>query len=68
MMKFSLKHGILGVCLGALSAFTAQAQYTFEQPANTRTQNASDPRNRARIHTELGALYFQGGKIGRAHV
>jgi type IV pilus assembly protein PilF len=66
MMNFSLKHGIVGVCLGALSVFAAQAQYTFEQPANTRTQNANDPRNRAKIHTELGAMYFQGGSMSVA--
>jgi len=66
MMNFSLKHGIVGVCLGALAVVAAQAQYSFEQPANTRTQNASDPRNRAKIHTELGAMYFQGGSMSVA--
>ena len=64
MMNFSLKHGIVGVFLGALSVFAAQAQYTFEQPS--RTQNANDPRNRAKIHTELGAMYFQGGSMSVA--
>lgn len=44
--------------LGLLAALAVQAQ-TFENPGVPRSASATDPKNRARIHTELGALYFQ---------
>lgn len=70
MMHFSLKNGFVAVALGALCVFSAQAQYDFNQPSNqdsnAQSQGTGDPRNRARIHTELGALYFQGGSMAVA--
>lgn len=38
------------LCLGVCCVFSAQAQ-----------ESAADPRNRAKIHAELGAMYFQAG-------
>lgn len=66
MNVFSLKHRVAVICLSALCIVAAQAQYNFEPPANTRGQGASEPRNRAKIHTELGAMYFQGGNMAVA--
>ena len=66
MSNFSLKNGIAGICLSTLCIFSAQAQFNNEPPANARNQSSSDPRNRARIHTELGAMYFQGGSMSVA--
>lgn len=40
----------------------AQAQYKFNSSPNpSATASANDPRNRAKVHTELGAAYFQAG-------
>lgn len=58
MNVFSLKNRIAGLCLGLLCAFAVQAQ---SYNSSTQSQNSSDPRNRAKIHTELGAMYFQAG-------
>lgn len=66
MRNFALKNGMVALCLSVFCAFSAQAQYTFEQPTSTRSQNSTDPRNRAKIHTELGAMYFQGGSMAVA--
>lgn len=54
----SLRRWIAVACLGLSGAGAVQAQ-SFDGPANSRQQNATDPKNRARIHTELGAMYFQ---------
>lgn len=61
-----LKSGLAGICLSLLCTFAAQAEYNFEPSSNARGQSSSDPRNRARIHTELGAIYFQGGNMAVA--
>lgn len=66
MKVFSLKHRVVGLCLAAACALAAQAQYNFDLPTGAPTQGASDPRNRAKIHTELGAMYFQGGNMAVA--
>lgn len=59
MKVFSLKNRIAGICLTVLCVFSAQAQYDFNPSATGPSQAVTDPRNRARIHTELGAMYFQ---------
>lgn len=70
MMNFSLKNGVAAIALSALCVFTVQAQYNLNQPsnqyANPQGQGAGEQRNRARIHTELGAMYFQGGSMSVA--
>lgn len=63
---FSLKQRIAGICLSALCVFAANAQFSAEQSPGERSKGASDPRNRARIHTELGAMYFQSGSMSVA--
>lgn len=58
MNLLSLRRRVAVACLGLLGACAVQAQ-SFDSPASSRQQNATDPKNRARIHTELGAMYFQ---------
>lgn len=67
MKKLSLKSRIAGVFLGVLCVFSAQAQFNSDQVQNKgRNLASNDPRNRARIHTELGAMYYQGGNMSVA--
>ncbi|UCV29675.1 type IV pilus biogenesis/stability protein PilW [Ferribacterium limneticum] len=65
MKVFSLKNRIAGICLGVLCVISAQAQYDFN-PSATNQSQGSDQRNRAKVHTELGAMYFQAGNPGVA--
>ncbi|MDR3322691.1 MAG: type IV pilus biogenesis/stability protein PilW [Zoogloeaceae bacterium] len=57
MMK---KFTRLLVCLGGLAALPVWAQVVIPQ-SNPSTATVSDARERARLHTELGSLYFQAG-------
>lgn len=66
MKAISLKNRIAGICLGILCVVSAQAQYDFNPSATSQSQGASDQRTRAKVHTELGALYFQAGNLGVA--
>lgn len=55
----------------ACVAVPVLAQYDFaapkpSAPADSGTVSVSDPRSRAKIHTELGALYFQAGNPSAA--
>ncbi|HEX6734494.1 MAG TPA: type IV pilus biogenesis/stability protein PilW [Azonexus sp.] len=51
-----------GMLFGAFCAVAAQAQGYGDMAGEQRSQSAgSDPRNKAKIHTELGAAYFQAG-------
>jgi len=53
---------LAGMLFAALCAFAAQAQiYNEAGSAGERAQSSSDPRHRAKVHTELGAAYFQAG-------
>lgn len=65
MKRFSPKYLIAGLSLGLFCVFGALAQ-SLDAPAQERNQNVSDPKNRARIHTELGAAYFQSGHMSAA--
>lgn len=65
MMRHSMKIAMAGLLLGIACGVAAQSQ-PFEAPASTRNQSNTDPKNRARIHTELGALYFQEGHMSAA--
>ena len=66
MKSFSLKSRVAGIFLGALCVFSAQAQYDFNPSATGQSKVPTDPRNRAKIHTELGSMYFQAGNPGVA--
>ncbi len=64
---------LVGFC-GLTAPLNAQSQYDFAQQgapsmAGNNAQQAptpADPRQRAKIHTELGALYFQAGNMAVA--
>lgn len=66
MSAFSLKHGLAGVFVGLACVTSAQAQFDNAQSATGQAKVATEPRNRARIHTELGAAYFQAGNMAVA--
>lgn len=68
MNAASLKYRFAAVCLGLFSVL-AQAQTYQSESTSGQTSgqtNATDPRNRARVHTELGAMYFQAGNMAVA--
>jgi type IV pilus assembly protein PilF len=60
-MKLSLRAGVAGMLLGAACIASVQAQIYDPLTNERNTASGSDPRNRAKIHTELGAAYFQAG-------
>ena len=66
MTVFSLKNWVSVLCLGVACALPVQAQYDFNPSDTGQSKASSDPRNRAKIHTELGSLYFQAGNPGVA--
>lgn len=66
MKVFSLRNRIVGACLGVLCMVSAQAQYNFNPASTDQSQGVTEPRNRAKIHTELGSMYFQAGNPGVA--
>lgn len=66
MKILMLKSRIAGIFLAVICAFSVQAQYEFNPSATPQSKGASDPRSRARIHTELGSMYFQAGNPGVA--
>lgn len=66
MNGFSLKKQVLGVCLGVLCAFAAPLPAQELGASTTGRSPNTDPKNRARIHTELGSLYFQSGHMSVA--
>ena len=67
MKLLSLKSCVAGIFLGALCALSVHAQYEFNPSATgQQSKTPTDPQNRARIHTELGSLYFQAGNLGVA--
>ena len=65
-MFASLKRLPLGLGLVLCCLAPAQAQQYQFNKADGQEQKSSDPRNRARIHTELGAMYFQAGNYAVA--
>ena len=60
-MILSSKRLFAGVAIVVAMAQPVLAQFNFESGNTQRVQNSNDPRNRAKIHTELGAMYFQAG-------
>jgi type IV pilus assembly protein PilF len=63
--SFSPKNLVVGFCLSLLCVFVVHAQSLDATDAN-RSQTSGDPKNRARIHTELGAMYYQNGHMAAA--
>ena len=64
--SLSVKRLALGIGLAFCCILPAIAQqYQFNNPGGQEQKN-TDPRNRARVHTELGAMYFQAGNYAVA--
>lgn len=63
MSRILIAKCCLGLVLGLLSVLPVSAQ---SYDAGARPTGAPDPRNRARIHTELGAAYFENGHMSAA--
>ncbi|HEX2567067.1 MAG TPA: type IV pilus biogenesis/stability protein PilW [Burkholderiales bacterium] len=65
-----MKAAAAALCLVALLGGCAgQGQVSRDSPSvetGTITGEASDPRNRARVHTELASLYYSRGNMGVA--
>ena len=75
MRVFSLDKLIFVFGLGIAFAVSAQVQYTpdasnpyysGQQQASGQGTVATDPKTRARVHTELGAAYYQAGAMAIA--
>ena len=67
MKTLVFKRWALGLCFGLLSTVAVNAQQSGDfQGSGQKGDKSSDPRNRAKIHTELGALYFQDGNMAVA--
>lgn len=66
MTSLGIKRWALALCLGVLGTVAVNAQQGGAQGMGQKGEKSSDPRNRAKIHTELGALYFQEGNLGVA--
>ncbi len=66
-MKHSIKTFVQLICWLSLCVFagSASAQYDWAQTESGGGQG-KDQRSRAKIHTELGSLYFQAGNPGVA--
>ena len=66
LMKFSAL-GCLAALLAGCSIFGNSAEKVDEAPQTTTQANSENPlRYRARVHTELGANYFQRGQMAVA--
>lgn len=65
-MMHSLRAGIAGMLLVAACVAPVQAQIYDQLPNDRSGSSSTDPRNRAKIHTELGAAYFQAGNPAAA--
>lgn len=61
----SLSVRLFVLCVASVFALAAVAQ-GFESQTGARNQPSGEPKNRARIHTELGAVYFQNGHMSAA--
>ena len=63
-MSKALSQTLIALCLGAACVLPAQAQYDYG--GQDGVQAGGSPRARAKIHTELGAMYFQAGNMAVA--
>lgn len=62
-MKNALIRGSLAASLLLLSPALVAQSSGGEERAGSMERSVKDPRSRAKVHTELGALYFQEGNI-----
>ncbi|KAB2927809.1 MAG: type IV pilus biogenesis/stability protein PilW [Dechloromonas sp.] len=60
MNRFPLRSALAAIVLSVSCALPVQAQSYGQMPGDSHA-SGGDMRNRARIHTELGAAYFQAG-------
>lgn len=56
-----LKYAISAIGLGLCLTASLQAQNNYSTASGGQSQGVGDARERAKIHTELGAMYFQAG-------
>ena len=64
MKAMEFKRWALGFCVAMFAMGTVTAQGLSEfQGMTPKGEKSTDPRNRAKIHTELGATYFQSGNM-----
>lgn len=67
MKAMALKQFLLGFCIALFGVVTVNAQgFTEFQGMTPKGEKSTDPRNRAKIHTELGSMYFQDGNMSVA--
>jgi type IV pilus assembly protein PilF len=69
MLKATFAAAVLiacGVLAGCAQTPLSSAAQADTVDTGTRTGESSDPRNRARIHTELASAYFERGSMGIA--
>jgi len=60
-----LKKQLVAISLGLLCVLPAWGQL-YDTQSGKRGQNSGDQRNRAKIHAELGGMYFQSGHMAAA--
>jgi type IV pilus assembly protein PilF len=67
LKTIAIRQLALGLCIALFGSVAVHAQGLTEfQGMGQKGDKSSDPRNRAKIHTELGALYFQDGNMAVA--
>lgn len=66
MKALLLKKLFVGLGIVCATSVSAQGQYNFNQAPGDHAPAATDPQNRARVHTELGAAYYQTGAMAVA--
>jgi type IV pilus assembly protein PilF len=69
MMRFSATKVFLLAamcCLAGCAGHQAASETDLTADTGQQSGESGDPRNRARIHSELGGLYFQRGNMGVA--
>jgi len=61
MNRSSLRPALAVILLSLVCVLPVRAQSSYGQVAGEASASGGDARSRARIHTELGAAYFQAG-------
>ncbi len=66
IMGFGLVVALVTPVLGQYEPNLANPYYSGQQQASGQGTVATDPKSRARVHTELGAAYYQAGAMAIA--